>query len=97
MMGNGLWGGCCSGFSGGFGSMGIFGSILSLVLSVGLIIGLVIFLVWAVRRLGAAPKNNRANSSAENTLQSPLDILKLRYAKGEISQQEYQEMSKNIK
>jgi uncharacterized membrane protein len=96
-MGHGLWGGCCSGLLGGFGSMGIFGSILSLVLSVGLIIGLVIFLVWAVSRLGAEPKRNPANSSAENTLQNPLDILKLRYAKGEITQQEYQDMSKAIK
>ena len=96
MMGHGLWGGCCSGLLGGFGSMGIFGSILSLVLSVGLIIGLVIFLVWAVRRMGADPKSYRANSSAENSSQSPLDILKLRYAKGEISQQEYQEMRKAI-
>ena len=96
-MGHGLWGGCCSGLLGGFGSMGIFGSILNLVISVGLIIGLVIFLVWVVRRLGGEPKRNLANSSLENTLQSPLDILKLRYAKGEITQQEYQEMSKDIK
>ncbi|RLC98116.1 MAG: hypothetical protein DRI46_11910 [Chloroflexi bacterium] len=96
MMGHGLWGGCCSGILGGIGSLGIVGSILNLVLSVGLIIGLVIFLVWAVRRLGAEPKRNIANSSMENTLQSPLDILKLRYAKGEITQQEYQEMSKAI-
>ena len=92
-MGHGLWGGCCSGLLGGFGSMGIFGPILNLVLSVGLIIGLVIFLVWIVRRIGIGTGNSKADSSGND----PLDIIKTRYAKGEITQQEFKEISKDLK
>jgi putative membrane protein len=93
MMGHGLWGGCCSGLLGGFGSMGIFGPILNLVLSVGLIIGLVIFLVWIVRRLGTGTGISQADSRRNDSL----DILKTRYAKGEITQQEFMEISKDLK
>jgi len=97
MMGHGLWGGCCSGLLGGFGSMGIGGSILNLVLSAGLIIGLVIFLIWVVRRIGAGSSSFNTGSSRDGSIDSPLEILKLRYAKGEITQQEYQEISKDFK
>lgn len=92
-MGHGLWGGCCSGLLGGFGSMGILGPILNLVLSVGLIIGLVVFLVWIVRRLGNGTRNSQTGSGETN----PLDILKMRYAKGEITQQEFMDISKDLK
>ena len=96
-MGHGLWGGCCSGLLGGFAGMGIVGSVLNLVLSVGLIIGIVIFLIWAVRRLGADSKSFNTGASRDNNLDSPLEILKLRYAKGEITQKEYSEISKDLK
>jgi putative membrane protein len=92
MMGHGLWGGCSSGLLGGFGSMGIFGPILNLVLSVGLIIGLVIFLVWIVRRLGNGSITTKAVSNGND----PLNIIKTRYAKGEITQQEFMEISKDL-
>jgi len=97
MMGHGLWGSCCSGLLGGFTGMGIVGSVLNLVLSVGLIIGLVIFLIWAVRRLGAESKSFNTGAPRDNSLDSPLEILKLRYAKGEITQKEYSEISKDLK
>lgn len=97
MMGHGLWGGCCSGLLGGFAGLGIVGSILNLVLSAGLIIGLVIFLVWAVRRLGTGSMGFNATSSRSNSLDNPLEILKLRYAKGEITQNEYLDIKKDLK
>ena len=93
-MGHGLWGGCCSGWLGGYGGLGLVGSILSLVLSAALIIGIVIFLIWAVRRLG---RGSSSISPLGDSSQSPLDILKVRYASGEITQQEYQDMRKDLK
>ena len=53
------------------------------------IIGLI---VWGVMALG------KRNSSASNTSQtrSPLEIAGERYARGEISKEEYEEIRKNL-
>lgn len=48
---------------------------------------LVVFIVWIVREISG--KNSRSNSNA-------LDILKERYAKGEISKEEFESKKKDI-
>lgn len=40
-------------------------------------------------------KNNSRNKNGQST-ESPLDILKKRYAKGEITKEQFEEMKKNI-
>jgi putative membrane protein len=96
-MGHGFWGGCCSGLLGGFGGLGLVGSILNLVISAGLIIGVVVLLIWAVRRLRSSNNSVVGQNSQGKSLQSPLDILKLRYASGEITQKEFQDMKTDLK
>jgi len=66
-------------------SMGWFGWIF-MILFWGLIIGLVILLI---QRLTDQGKNRENNNSA-------LDILKKRYAQGEIDKQEFEEKKKDL-
>ena len=72
---------------GGFGSYGWIGMILNLVITVGFIIGLVLLVVWAVRR---ASGNSTQTGQVNTGSQSAKDIVQIRYAKGEISRDEYQ-------
>ena len=96
-MGPGFLGGCCSGLMGGFGGLGLAGSILNLVISIGLVIGVVVLLIWIVRRLTSGNNFSKGQTTQQDSLQSPLEILKIRYASGEITQQEYQDMNKDLK
>ncbi|MCF7806015.1 MAG: SHOCT domain-containing protein [Candidatus Marinimicrobia bacterium] len=74
------------------GSMGFgmgFGWIIWL-----LIIGVAI---WAVVRLTNQNSQIQGRGhSTENSQDTPLDILKKRYARGEITKEEYEEMRKDL-
>ena len=66
----------------GFGYGGMFMWIIFLI-----VIGLLIyFIVQAQKTKGQTPTQN----------ESPLDILKMRYAKGEITREEYERMKKDL-
>jgi putative membrane protein len=87
----GMFGGCC-----GFGSFGGLGMILNLVITVGLIIGLALLLIWLVRRFSAKGEGLGPIRSLANNDSSPSEILKARYAKGEITREQYQQMSSDL-
>jgi len=56
---------------------------------------LIAIVIWAV--LQFTNRNQPANHSTNIVeKETPLDILKKRYAKGEITKEEYDEMRKNI-
>jgi putative membrane protein len=57
---------------------------------IGLLIAVAYALGWRPNDLGLGGQRPREES------RSPLDILKERYARGEITQQEYQEMRRDI-
>jgi putative membrane protein len=84
------WGMMGRGMMGGFGSpfmfMGGFGMILFWVLLIGAGI-------WFVQSVGRSPGTDRA---AMPMVESPLDILKRRYAKGEISKEQFEEMKRDL-
>jgi len=68
----------------GWGGMW-FGSFFGLV-----VIGL---LIWAVISFA---NSNRSRNDATPQQQSPLDILKKRYASGEITKEEFERMKKEL-
>ncbi len=73
---------------GGFGGFGWIGMILNLIITVGVIVGLVLLVVWAVRRTSGnfqSGPQNQAGTSAR-------DIAQARYARGEITREEYQQI-----
>ena len=75
-----------------YGGMGLLGGLIGLIVSIAVLVGIVLLSVWAVRSLsGGAP---RWNQPAGN--QSPSDILKVRYARGEITREQYQQMMKDL-
>jgi putative membrane protein len=85
---NGL---CHLGNFGAFGSLGTWGwisVILHLVFWVGLIAGIVLLLVWIARQSG--PNTVQASLSSR-------EILKARYARGEITREQYQQMIGDIR
>ncbi len=74
-----------SGMMGGWG-MGWFGGILMVILSALIIIGVVYLVKWVV------------NSTRTDTTSPPraLDILKERYARGEIEKEEFEEKKRDL-
>ena len=83
MMGFGL-----SGMMGRFGMPGFgfnpFGRVISLVFWALIVGGVVMLIAWLAKGAGQSPSNVPAGGS-------PLDILKLRYAKGEITKEQFEE------
>ncbi|HEY4673600.1 MAG TPA: SHOCT domain-containing protein [Thermodesulfobacteriota bacterium] len=69
------------------GGMGIW-MLVNAVFWILVIVGIVLLVVWAVRRVGGGER-----SKAE---ESALEILKKRYARGEITKEEYEEKKRDI-
>ena len=78
-----------SGF-GGMGGFGLFGGLFSLVLAVGLLVGLVFLAIWLWRAFGAPAGTAAWRQSSETRQPSALDVLQARYARGELTREEYQ-------
>lgn len=86
MMGTGMMG------WGGYGSFGWIGMILNLVITVGVIIGIVWLVIWLMRRAGSNGSNATALFNQPPVSQPPREILQARYARGEITREQYQEI-----
>jgi len=71
-----------------FGSFGWIYLIINLVLIIGTIIALVFLVIWIVKRLS----NNNPEQALNNGAQSAVEIAKERYAKGDITREEYQKL-----
>lgn len=82
MMGGMNWGGNWM-FSGG----------LPMLLFWGIVIGLVLLFLWG--RSDHSEPSPKVNLT-EQARSSPLEILQMRYAQGEINQEEYQEMKTTL-
>ena len=77
----------------GFGGMGWVGMILGLIFTVALIVGLVVLVVWGVRRMSGTSSQS---GSPITPSQSARDIAQARYAKGEITRDEYQQILSDL-
>jgi putative membrane protein len=87
MMGGGVMGG----FGGG---LGILGGLLNLISTLGLLGGLVFLGVWLFRRYGDASGARQGVSPGQT--ESPLEILKRRYARGEIDRDEFEQVRETL-
>jgi putative membrane protein len=76
-----------------FGNLGWIGMILNLVITIGVIVGLVLLVVWAVRRMSG---NSAQPGSINSSGSSAKEIAQVRYAKGEISRDEYQQILSDL-
>jgi len=71
-----------------YGVLGWIGMLINLVISVVLIIGVIFLVIWIVKRLS----NNNSEREFNNTTLAAVDITKERYAKGEITREEFQKL-----
>ena len=72
----------------GFGGMGLLGGIIGLILNLAILTGIVVLIVWAVKRFTAG---NAAPGG-----QSPREILQARYARGEVTREQYQQILSDL-
>jgi putative membrane protein len=87
----GMMGGFGTGL-GGFGALGLIGMILNLVITIGLIAGLVLLIAWLWRRVNPDGEAQTTQQRPAITRNSPKEILQARYARGEITRDQYQQM-----
>jgi putative membrane protein len=79
-----MWGWPMMGF-GGFGSTGM---IFGFIFFVAIVIGVIFLIVWLVRRAGC--------SATDKTSTKSIEVLKERYAKGELTKEQYENMKKDL-
>jgi putative membrane protein len=92
------------GFGGGMGGLGLFGGLLSTLLIIGVLLGLVFLGIWLWRpgqsaRTGRFSAPGGASSWTQSSgagQTSALDILQARYARGELTREEYQSMLQDL-
>ena len=76
-----MWGWPMMGFGG-------FGMIFGFIFFVAIVIGVILLIVWLVKRSGY--------SVTDKTSTHSLEILKERYAKGELTKEQYENMKKEL-
>ena len=77
----------------GHGGFGWFGMLIGLVFVVAVIVGLVWLAVTLIRR---ADDRNPQPKIQEQAGLNPREVAAMRYAKGEISREEYQQILSNL-
>jgi putative membrane protein len=86
------WGGYGWGMGPGMGwgyGMGGFSSIIMIAFWVAAIVGVIFLIRWLVVSTGGSGRSGRAEDTA-------LEILKRRYARGEINKEEFEEKKKDL-
>jgi putative membrane protein len=73
---------------GGYG-MGWFGSIIMIAFWIAVIVGIVLLIRWLI-------VSTRATSQGTSSGDSALEILKKRYARGEINKEEFEEKKRDL-
>ena len=75
----------------GFGGMGLIGGIIGLLFNLAVIVGIVWLVVWAVKRFTSGTTFTPGSGT-----QTPREILQARYARGELTREQYQQMLQDL-
>jgi len=82
---------------GGFGGgLGLVGGLLSTLLTIGLLVGLGFFGIWLWRRFGASQAVASWTQPQATRQPAAREILQVRYARGELTREEYQRMLEDL-
>ena len=76
----------------GYGGMGLLGGLIGLIFNLVVIVGIAWLVIWAVRRFTGADGNWSRSAGS----QSPREVLELRYARGEITRDQFRQMLKDL-
>lgn len=74
---------------GGWGPWGWFGGIIGFLFMIAFWVGVIALIIWGVRLL-------TRSSEPRTREQTPLDIAKARYARGEITQEQFEQLKKDL-
>ncbi len=85
-----------SGMMNGFGGFGLLGGLIGLIINISVIIGIIALVIWAVRKFSAGGSNVSNPWSQPVQVQSPREILQARYARSEITREQYQQMLNDL-
>ena len=72
----------------GFGMMGFFGGWIGMLFNLAILVGIVLLIVWAVKRF--------TGGASTASVQTPREILQARYARGEITRDQYQQILQDL-
>ena len=72
----------------GFGGMGLFGGWIGLIFNLAIIVGIVILIVWAIKRFTTGGITSGGHT--------PREIVQARYARGEITRDQYQQILQDL-
>jgi len=89
----GWFSGCCR-----IGDLGEFGSFgwIGLIVNLAIIAGVILLIVWVVRRFTAGGAGFTSHQTSGGAPSSPREILDIRYARGEIDRDLYQQMLSDL-
>lgn len=74
---------------GSCGSIGWIGMILGIIFFIAIIVGVILLIVWIVKRTTHSTTEPKTDIKA-------LEVLKERYAKGEITKEQYEDIKKDL-
>jgi putative membrane protein len=95
-MGGGMMDGF-AGFGGAMGNLGLFGSPFGLIFSLGLLAVLALAGIWLWNELGSPTGTGLTAQPQEVRSPSALEVLKIRYARGELTRDEFQTIMRNLR
>ena len=87
------------GFSPYFNNTGTWLGLMGPLFNILLVVGVVVLVVWAVKKVGQSNSHQPASGASHPPAGQPLsarEILDIRYARGELSREEYQIIRQDI-
>lgn len=72
-----------------YGGMGWIVIILGFIFFIAIIVGIILLIVWLAKRATHSVSEPKTNTKA-------LDVLKERYAKGELTKEQYEDIKKDL-
>jgi putative membrane protein len=72
------------------------GLILNFVVIIGFVIGIILLIIWIVRRISSDAGGFGSRQVTEGLNLSSREILDIRYARGEIEREQYQQMISDL-
>ncbi len=85
---------------GGFGGYSWIGLVINLVIMLAIIVAVIVLIIYAIRGLARSRSGHDVlpqGSGNPPSLQTPREILQARYARGEITREQYMSMLEDIK
>ncbi len=75
---------------------GLIGMTIMMIFWLAIVVGIVFLVAWLVRQSGQTGHTGGTAAGPEGSHETPLDIIKSRYARGEIDKAEFEEKKKDL-